>query len=408
MVTSLLELKHTTTPSEYADFIKTLGEFSWWRGGDYWLVTEYNLAKDILTDSRFSCDRTPFFLRRMKAIDLPVIQHFYAAISKMMVMSDEPEHQPRRRICFHGIVYYMQNNLPTMIHNHLQTYLNKIKTNHFDFVKEIAMPLPADVMSDLFAIPASEKTRFYKASHDMTMFFGGASKYTNKEGAQVDQNAKYLNNILAEVIAYKKKNLSDDFISILLSKQSEYNLDDDDLISQMIMLLVAGQVTLTDQMCNNFYTIFNLNTSIENNNFLDYLRLNPDKIDDALIEANRLDPAVTFIFRVASSDFNYSGQAIKKGDAVFISSHAVNRDPQVFSEPNTFNINNSKLHAKNYSFGYGKHFCLGSKVAMLQMRLTLSSLLDRYKSIAVDQANSHRAHESLAFSGFHSLALITE
>ena len=192
MTTSLLTLKHETTPAQYAEFIRAQGPISWWQTGGYWLVTDYTLAKQILLDERFSCDRSPFFIRRMPEIDFPVIQHFFAVVKEMMVMTDSPTHYLRRRICTHGLQHFLDNQLPPIVDDYLQRALAGIKTSSFDFVATVAEPLPAKVMAALFGIPATDEHAFYQAAHCMRMFFGGASRYTNEEGARVDKAALFL------------------------------------------------------------------------------------------------------------------------------------------------------------------------------------------------------------------------
>ena len=129
MTTSLLTLKHETTPAQYAAFIRAQGPISWWPTGGYWLVTDYELAKQILLDERLSCDRTPFFMRRMPEIDFPVIQHFFAVVKEMMVMTDGPQHYPRRRLCTHGLQQFLDKYLQTIVDEYIDEAINTLNSN---------------------------------------------------------------------------------------------------------------------------------------------------------------------------------------------------------------------------------------------------------------------------------------
>lgn len=90
------------------------------------------------------------------------------------------------------------------------------------------------------------------------------------------------------------------------------------------MMLVAGQVTTTDQICNILYTLLHDQPAKEQ------LCHDTTLLDQALDELNRLDPAVTFIFRVTKKDTQIGDETLKAGDVIFISTHAVNRDPKHF------------------------------------------------------------------------------
>jgi len=61
--------------------------------------------------------------------------------------------------------------------------------------------------------------------------------------------------------------------------------------------------------------------------------VNPELLDPALEEATRLDPAVNFVFRVTREDIQVGETKFKAGDVVFVSNHAINRDPVMFAEP---------------------------------------------------------------------------
>lgn len=163
------------------------------------------------------------------------------------------------------------------------------------------------------------------------------------------------------------------------------------------MMLVAGQVTTSDQAAHILFTLIEhkveLNTLTENNLLL----------EKAIDEAIRLDPAVTFLFRTAKIDLELDGQTINKGQTVFISTHACNRDPNTYSSPHQFNMyRDAKPHL---SFGFGPHYCLGAKVAKIELMCLFKELFKRYPKLEITGAK--RNHQSLAFSGFDSLALST-
>ena len=234
-------------------------------------------------------------------------------------------------------------------------------------MSEIAEPLPSFILADLFSIPEDIRKDFYAWSNNMTQFFGGASQYRNEDGIEVNQSAKNLRGFFETLVSERRKNPKEDFLSIMLKNQDSIGLTDQELISQAIMMLVAGQITTTDQLNNNLFTMLS-----ERDSLLD-LRSNVFLVPSAIEEYNRLDPGVTFLFRVAKADTTLLGQEIRNGETVFISNHAVNRDPILFPEPERCDIRrNPNPH---FSYGNGSHYCLGAKLARIQMTHVFEKLL---------------------------------
>lgn len=57
---TLMQLKQTTTPEQFSHHLREMGELFWWEPGKFFVITSYQLAKQVLTSEDFSCDRSPF------------------------------------------------------------------------------------------------------------------------------------------------------------------------------------------------------------------------------------------------------------------------------------------------------------------------------------------------------------
>lgn len=402
---TLMQLKQTTTPGQFAETIREMGEVYWWQPGKFWVVTSYHLAKEVLTNDVFSCDRSPFFISRMPEMNLALIEDFFKVVGKMMVMSDAPQHTDRRRICYHGFGNQTLTQLTPFIEQTIEICLQRVaEQSTFDFVSSIAEIIPSSTLAEFFAIPAEERQAFYDWSNNMTQFFGGSTSYLDADGIKVNQSAASLYHYFAGLIAKRRAllqpetDVAPDFLSSLLLHQQAFALSDDEIISQAVMMLVAGQVSTTDQLCNNLYTLLSVPGLWQK------LAEDPSRLDEYLEECNRLDPAVTFIFRVSRQDAFIGQQFIPAGSVIFISTHAVNRDPAVFQNPDAVAIGQSRT--PHISYGYGSHFCLGAKLARLEMRLIFEALLRQFPDLSMDICQAPvRKHHSLSFSGFEHLSV---
>ncbi|MEV1084512.1 cytochrome P450 [Streptomyces sp. NPDC050211] len=117
------------------------------------------------------------------------------------------------------------------------------------------------------------------------------------------------------------------------------------------------------------------------------LRADPGLVDAAIEESLRLEPAAAVVDRYATADVTIGGAEVRHGDLVVVSLAAANRDPEVFPDPDRFDLRrtNSRLQL---AFAHGPHFCLGAHLARLETRVCLLTLLDRLPGLRLDAAAS--------------------
>ncbi|MFF7972623.1 cytochrome P450 [Streptomyces sp. NPDC007905] len=106
------------------------------------------------------------------------------------------------------------------------------------------------------------------------------------------------------------------------------------------------------------------------------VRDDPDLADAAIEESLRLEPAAAVVDRYATADVTIGGADVRRGDLVVVSLAGANRDPEIFQDPDTFELRrgNSRLQL---AFAHGPHFCLGAHLARLETRACLLTILDR-------------------------------
>lgn len=400
--TSFLDFKKSSNvsdfPESFAAYIKSYGDIYFWEKGNFHVVTKASDAREVLTSSHFSADRGAFFISRMPQMDLSLIQDFFGVVKKMMVMSDDGDHAKRRKIAAGGFEDHVLERFTKTVQATVKRIVNEVKNkDQFEFVEAISKKLPSTVLADLFSIPESDRENFFNSANIMTGFFGGASSYQNADGIEVNNAAKSLKAYFEKLIEERRGGKGEDYVSILLRAQPVSGLSDEELISQLIMMLVAGQVTTTDQI-NNIMFLLAKHPSLQSD-----IRQNMELLPNALEELKRFDPAVTFIFRVARADTMIGEQPIKKDDVIFISTHCVNRDLPAEENPLEIDINRKSSH---FAYGHGPHYCLGAKLGRLEIRLLFEELLRELPVLELDRKKeSKRDHYSLSFSGFEILQL---
>jgi cytochrome P450 len=397
MEQNLLSLKATHAPQDFARVLQEQGDIFFSPLDGVWVVTAYELAKQILTNPDFSCQRLPYFAARMPELDIALIANFVAVVSKMMVMSDAPQHTGRRRICYHAFTAKLIASLQPKIKEAIQKALSKMQ-NSVEIAGEFSEVVTADVLADLFMVPEKSRAEFFYWSNTMTQFFGGAAEVTDEVAKEVNHCAKSLYQYFYELIQLRRAQPTEDFMSVMLQYQSDYELTDDEVISQAIMFLVAGQVTTADQFSNNLYQL------LVNPGLFEELK-NSQNYDLAIDELTRIDPAVSFTDRIVTKDLDCGGLTLAAGSVVLIANFALNHDTRQFVEP--YRIQLQRENNKHMSFGFGTHFCLGSKLAKILMVNMMQSLIQKMPNIQLDPQNAAiKKHGSLAFSGFEKLYVV--
>jgi len=387
----------------FSHYVKSFGEIYFWPKGNFHVVTSAALAKKALKDPAISCDRSSFFISRMPNLDLSLIANFFEVVSKMMVMRDGDDHKQRRSIATFGLddslVDHYSQRIPHFVDGFIEEAL-KDENGEIDFAKDIAAKLPSVILAEIFCIPIDDRSQFCEWSNIMTGFFGGGSGYEYADGIRVDKAAEELKNYFTKLIKERNVNPQNDFISGMLKVANQFNFSEDDLISQAIMMLVAGQVTTTDQINNIMFQL------LSNQETLKSVKQDIKLVPNMIEELKRLDPAVTFIFRVASDDTRIGNQLIRKGDTIFISTHCINRDENIFVDANEINI--ERKHFNHFSYGHGAHYCLGARLGRVEMNKLFKHLIEKYPNMRLGKGKIIRDHYSLSFSGFKSLPIILE
>lgn len=383
-------------PEDFAAYVASFGDVYWWPPGNFHVVTRRDLAQEALRSPAFSADRKSFFLTRMPELDLSLVQNFFAVVSRMMVMSDDGDHTRRRKAASIGFEDPVLDRFREEVRETVRGLLARaFEKDRFDFYQEVARHLPCTVLANLFCIPEADRQDFFEWSNVMTGFFGGGSGYLNEDGMRVDRAAKALQEYFTDLIARRRVEPGDDYVTRLLEGQERFGLSDEEVVSQATMMLVAGQVTTTDQLCNNVFLLLRTPGALER------LRGDPARVPAAMEECTRFDPAVTFLFRVCREDTRLGDQEIRSGETLFLASHCLNRD---LEGPDPGLLDLDRKPAQHFGYGFGPHFCLGARLGRMEMNTLVEHLVRDHPPIELDpEVPPVRDHYSLSFSGFSCL-----
>jgi len=198
------------------------------------------------------------------------------------------------------------------------------------------------------------------------------------------QCANELRAYLEPIVDARRVDPLEDLISDLVTAELDgAKLDDEEIYSFLRMLLPAGIETTYRSSGNLLYLLL---THPEQ---LAAVRADRSLIPQAIEEALRYESPILLTPRVATTATELSGVEIPAGSIVTALVASANRDPEVYDDPDTFDIfRDARQHM---TFGTGPHLCLGMHLARLETRVALNALFDRLPGLRLD----HETAEAL-------------
>jgi pentalenic acid synthase len=355
-----------------------------WDGSTAWLVTSYDLAREVYKDTRFSSSpEMPGF---------PLFSPGSAVVKKQdrsLLRMDPPEHRVHRKML-----------VPEFSPRRSETYLPDIRAEvescvksmlakepPVDFVKEFALPVPSLVICKLLGVPYEEHEAFHRHSRIRV-----SQASTPDDVAEAN---KALMDLLDKLVTRKESEPEDDLISrlVIAAQDGEKRLSHDELVMMAVLMLFAGHETTANMLSLSVLTL------LRHPEQLDELRADPSLMPAAVEELMRfLSIAHVSPARAATEDIEVGGKLIRAGEGVIIPLIAANWDEQAFPEPERFDIHRSGVR-NQIGFGYGVHQCIGQTLARLELQVGLRGVIEGIPTLrlAADIDDLPFKHEALFY-----------
>ncbi|GAA4420604.1 cytochrome P450 [Actinokineospora soli] len=382
-----MDLTAKTYPFERKRPFDMPEEFAWLRanqpiaqvklesGDPAWLITKYEDVRTALADPRFSRDLHQAGAARMNtgydADKSSPVFNFGSSISM------GPGHTRWRRMVNRAFTQRQADAMRASIAAHTEEVLDDIQARGggFDLMADFAYKLPIRVIAELLGISAETRPEFVELAAKLT-------RRDKQAGfAAFGEALSGIGRYAASLIVRKRKDLGDDLLSTLigLHDEDDSQLSNEELVSTVILLLMAGYESTAVQFGNAFYALF------LNPDQLAKLKAQPELIGTAVEEILRFAQMGTRgVGKFATEDITISGTTIPKGSTVFISLGSANRDEDVFgADSDRFDITRASA-SRQLAFSSGPHFCLGAALARGEMQEGINRLLARFPDLAFD------------------------
>ncbi|MDT5012789.1 MAG: hypothetical protein QOH57_4406 [Mycobacterium sp.] len=311
---------------------------------------------------------------------------------------DDPDHLRLRTLVSKGFtprrIRELEPRVTEIAVQHLDAAL---ASDTFDYVDEFAGKLPMDVISELMGVPQADRARI-RALADGVMHReeGVADLPESAVHAMLELMAYY-----GDMVAERRKKPSDDLTSALLEAELDGDrLVDQEVISFLSLMVVAGNETTTKLLANAAYWGY------KNPDQLTSVYEDPAQVPLWVEETLRYDTSSQILARTVTEDIPMYGTTIPEGGILVLLPGSANRDDRAFEDADDYRIGRD-IGSKLVSFGSGAHFCLGAHLARMEARVALTELFKRVRHFDIDEANSVRVHSSNV-RGFAHLPMTVE
>jgi cytochrome P450 len=251
-----------------------------------------------------------------------------------------------------------------------------------DLVAEFTFVYPLRVFTEILGLPTDDVRTFHNWAIDLS--------HVAKDPQRGLASSAKMKDYLAPVVADKRAHPSDDLISKVANAEVDgVRLTDEEVISFLRLLVIAGAETTYHLLGNALIAL------LRDPDLLELVRADRGRIAALLDETLRWESPVQIVTRETVEDTALSGVAIPSGTDVIVGIGSANRDEGRFPEAGRFDID--RQGEPHIAFGFGKHYCAGSRFALLEATVALDALLDRLPDLRADASTDPSRVVGIAF-----------
>lgn len=329
-------------------------------------------ADDIATfikDPAFSSRRAAEMLGGMGILgDDEASRQMLATWSRVVFFQDPPRHTTLRQLIMKGFSPAAIEHVRPRIAAIVGRALEKARRERaLDVVADLGEPTAIGTLSELFAIPEPDRPRFMQWSTDILKPAGGGAS-AEEVKATIKQSSNAMADYINRLAEERRKALGDDLISRFIAEEDGNAELAGEAAIQTYQMVGAGYVTSLNQISNTVLALLRHPAELQK------LRDDPGLLRGAIEEALRYEPALVSVNRLCTEDTQIRGTTIKKGQFVFALMISANRDPDLVSDPDRFDI--TRAPNRHLTFGVGPHYCPGASVIRIELEEALRALLE--------------------------------
>ncbi|KOX14189.1 cytochrome P450 hydroxylase [Saccharothrix sp. NRRL B-16348] len=239
-----------------------------------------------------------------------------------------------------------------------------------DVVADLAYPLPANVIAEMLGMPTSEREQLQAWSRDIVAIFQLADFERLR---QSQRSVLEMEDYVRGLVRQRRADPREDLISMFVAAEREGQVTEDEIVANCVLLLFAGHETTAGLIANGLVLL------LENPDELARLKADPDLTPAAVEEMLRCDGPASLIVRESTAPVEVGGLDLPAGKRFYLAMMAGNRDPEVFADPDRFDI--TRRPNRHTAFGLGAFYCLGAALARTEADECFRALLGRFPDL---------------------------
>ena len=244
-----------------------------------------------------------------------------------------------------------------------------------DLVTDVAQPVVSRVIGSFMGIPPEDDEIWARL---MNTTLGAGDPDLNPEGVEIvmQRDVPEIFERCGRLIAARRESPTDDLTSVLVHCEIDgERLEEHEIVMGFFLLVAAGNDSTKATYCSGMRAL------MEHPDQRQLLLDDPSLIPGAVEESLRMFPAFAHFRRTATRDTELAGRPIREGDKVVMWYVSSNRDQTRFDDPDRFDVTRN---AEHQAFGAGgRHFCLGTALARLELHILLEETLARYPAMEI-------------------------
>jgi len=253
-----------------------------------------------------------------------------------------------------------------------------------DLVSEVAQPVVARVIGSFMGVAEEEDATWARLMNSM---LGAGDPDLNPDGREgvIEKDIPEMFERCQALIAARREHPTDDLTSVLVHAEVDgERLEEHEIVMGFFLLMAAGNDSTKATYCSGMRAL------MEDPEQMRLVVEDPALVPGVVEESLRMFPAFAHFRRTATSDTELHGQRIKEGEKVVMWYVSSNRDESRYEDPDRFDVLRNPEHQ---AFGAGgRHFCLGTALARLELQVLFEETLARYPNISL--AGEHAYVES--------------
>lgn len=356
------------------------------------IITRYKVARETLND------RT--MLRGPDKVDPPgaftqrLVENFVTdpdtgeVRSYGILLMDEPHHS-RVRTPIAKALYARAAKCKPLVDEIIDEKLDAVEPRGgFDVLDDFAIPLPIDVIGAILGVDVERRAEFRDWSEGVIQILNPFR--TPDLTAYMERSSEEIRLYFERQIAERRKTPQDDLITDIVElKAAGAELKDEEIVTNLIGLLVGGNLTTSDLIGNGVYALLTHPAELAK------LKADPGIIAQVVEEVLRYDGPVDITARVTPRDMEIGGCPMKARQSVITLLRSANHDPEAYDNPDAFDV--SRKPVPHVGFGGGSHICIGAPLARIEATAALNKLFSRFPDLRLARPDERPEKRTLPF-----------